>query len=61
VKGKGSRVPRSNNKTRRYQDRKGEVKDVQKFLELANYYYQFNKNFIIIARLLHNIVKKKQK
>ena len=29
------------------------VKDVQKFLGLANYYYQFIKNFTGIARLLH--------
>jgi len=37
------------------------VKDIQKFLGLANYYYQFIKNFASIARLLHNIVKKNQK
>ena len=37
------------------------VKDIQKFLGLANYYYQFIKNFAFIARLLHNIVKKNQK
>ena len=35
------------------------VKDVQKFLGLANYYCQFIKDFISIARLLHNMVKKK--
>ena len=29
-----------------------EVKDLQKFLELANYYQQFIKNFAMIARLL---------
>jgi len=34
------------------------VKDIQKFLELANYYWQFIKNFIVIARLLHDLVKK---
>ena len=38
-----------------------EVKDVQKFLELANYYQQFIKNFAMIARPLHNLVKKDQK
>ena len=37
------------------------VKDVQKFLELANYYYWFIQGFASIARLLHNIVKKDQK
>ena len=38
-----------------------EVKEVQKFLGLANYYYQFIKDFAVIARLLHDIVKKNQK
>jgi len=37
------------------------VKDIQKFLGLANYYYQFIKDFAFIARLLHNIIKKDQK
>jgi len=37
------------------------VKDVQKFLGLANYYHWFIKDFIVIARLLHDIVKKNQK
>jgi len=37
------------------------VKDVQKFLGLANYYCQFIKDFISIARPLHNMVKKDQK
>jgi len=37
------------------------VKDVQKFLELVNYYHQFIKNFASIARPLYNIVKKDQK
>jgi len=37
------------------------VKDAQKFLELANYYWQFIKNFAIIARPLHDLVKKDQK
>ena len=37
------------------------VKDVQKFLGLANYYCQFIQDFMSIVRLLHNIVKKKQK
>ena len=38
-----------------------EVKDVQKFLGLANYYYQFIKDFAAIARPLHDMVKKDQK
>ena len=34
------------------------VKDVQKFLGLANYYHQFIQGFAAIAKLLHNMVKK---
>ena len=37
------------------------VKDVQKFLGLANYYHWFIKDFAAIARLLHNMIKKDQK
>jgi len=37
------------------------VKYVQKFLELVNYYCWFIKDFIVIARSLHNMVKKDQK
>ena len=37
------------------------VKDVQKFLELVNYYCQFIKDFTAIARLLHDMIKKDQK
>jgi len=37
------------------------VKDVQKFLELANYYCRFIKGFASIARLLHDTVKKDRK
>ena len=37
------------------------VKDVQKFLGLANYYCQFIQSFVSIARLLYNIVRKDQK
>ena len=37
------------------------VKEVQKFLELANYYRRFVKNFAKIARLLHKLMKKEQK
>jgi len=36
------------------------VKDVQKFLELANYYWQFIKDYSM-ARPLYNFVKKNQK
>ena len=37
------------------------VKDVQKFLGLANYYRQFIEGFAAIARPLHNMVKKDKK
>ena len=37
------------------------VKDVQKFLRLANYYCQFIEGFTSIARPLHDMVKKDQK
>ena len=37
------------------------IKDIWKFLELANYYHQFIKNFASIARPLHDMVKKDQK
>ena len=37
------------------------VKDVQKFLGLANYYCQFIEGFVSIARLLHDMVKKDKK
>ena len=37
------------------------VKDVQKFLELANYYCQFIKGFASIARPLYDLMKKNQK
>jgi len=38
-----------------------EVKNIQKFLELTNYYLQFIKDFAVIARLLNNLVKKDPK
>jgi len=37
------------------------IKDVQKFLGLANYYCWFIKDFASIARPLHDMVKKDQK
>jgi len=37
------------------------IKDVQKFLGLANYYHQFIKRFALVARLLHDTVKKDKK
>ena len=37
------------------------VKDVQKFLELANYYRWFIEGFAMVARPLHNLVKKDKK
>ena len=38
-----------------------EVKNIQKFLRLANYYCQFIKDFAAIARPLYNMVRKDQK
>ena len=37
------------------------VKDMQKFLGLANYYCRFLEGFTSIARPLHDIVKKDKK
>ena len=37
------------------------VKDIQKFLGLANYYRRFIKGFASIAKPLHDMVKKDQK
>ena len=37
------------------------VKDVQKFLELANYYRQFVKDFVKIARPLYEMTRKETK
>ena len=37
------------------------VKDVQKFLGLANYYRQFIEGFATVARPLHDLVKKDKK
>jgi len=37
------------------------VKDVQKFLRLANYYRWFIKDFAKIVRLLHEITRKEIK
>jgi len=37
------------------------VKDVQKFLELANYYWRFVKDFAKIAKPLHQLVRKEEK
>ena len=37
------------------------VKDVQKFLGLANYYRRFIESFALIARLLYDMVKKDKK
>ena len=38
-----------------------DVKDVQKFLGLANYYRRFIEGFASVARPLHNMVKKDKK
>jgi len=37
------------------------VKNIQKFLRLANYYKWFIKDFASIAKPLYNLVKKNQK
>jgi len=37
------------------------IKEVQKFLGLANYYRQFIRNFAKIAAPLHKLVRKEQK
>ena len=37
------------------------IKDVQRFLGLANYYHQFIESFTAIARPLRNMVKKNRK
>ena len=37
------------------------VKDVQNFLELANYYRQFVKDFARVARSLHEMMRKEIK
>ena len=37
------------------------VKEVQKFLELANYYRRFVKDFAKLAKLLHKLVRKDKK
>jgi len=37
------------------------VKDVQKFLGLANYYRRFIEGFVKVARSLHNLVKKEKR
>ena len=37
------------------------IKNVQKFLELANYYRWFVKDFAKIVRLLHKIMRKEIK
>ena len=37
------------------------VKDIQKFLGLANYYCQFIESFASVARPLHDMVKKDKK
>jgi len=36
------------------------IKNIQKFLGLANYYYQFIQGFASIARLLYDMMRKNQ-
>ena len=74
MKSEGSGIFGSCNRTREYKngERKGEESTrlantkvcqgyIQKFLRLANYYYQFMQDFAFIAKLLYNLVKKEQK
>ena len=37
------------------------VKDIQKFLRLTNYYWQLIKDFAVMIRPLHDLVKNNQK
>ena len=37
------------------------IKEVQKFLELVNYYWQFIKDFARVAALLHLLIRKEEK
>ena len=37
------------------------IKDIQKFLELANYYRRFVKDFAKITKPLHQLVQKDEK
>jgi len=37
------------------------VRDIRKFLELANYYRQFIKNFAMLAKLLNVLTRKEEK
>ena len=37
------------------------IKDIQKFMGLANYYRHFVKNFVKLARPLHLLVRKDEK
>ena len=37
------------------------VKDIQKFLRLANYYKKFIKGFVKMARPLYELTRKEQK
>ena len=73
MEGQRSRIFGSGNRTGGIKMEKGKVKgvrewpipkcvkDVQKFLGLANYYCQFIEGFASIARPLHDMVKKDKK
>ena len=65
-----SKILRTSNWAKRYKNKiqvvldwltSNQVKDVQKFLELTNYYKWFVKNLMSIVRPLHDLVKKNQK
>jgi len=73
VEGEGSEVFRSSNRAKEVEIQKEKVeevlnwpmlrnvKEVQKFLGLANYYRQFIKDFVKLVTLLHMLVRKKEK
>ena len=72
MEGQGSGFLRSSNRTRENKEKEKvkdildqstlkEVKDVQKFLGLASYYYWFIKDFAVITRPLYDLIKKDQK
>jgi len=72
MESKRGRISRSSNWSKRSKNAEGKegvlnwpaprnIKEVQKFLGLANYYRRFIKDFARIAALLHVLVRKEQK
>ena len=74
IESKSGKLFRSSNQTRKNKDEEKEsegsirlaldwlvlksVKNIQRFLELENYYERFVKEFTKIARLLHELTRK---